>query len=343
MAPRKPRSTKTTTGLLDAIAFIEPACKEDGQDWETHCILSHRWVMGFNGALTAAHPIVEELTAFPRMHTLKLALSKGEGALAITQDTNGFLKVSTARMTVDVPCLPGLEWPRGPDQQSVQMDPAKEAAFKEALGYLNAVVKEAGETIMGSAVKIAENGMIASDGNIIMEYWHGLGFPAGTVLTVPKGFVAALAKTTRPIVGFGFSENSLTAYFAPVTEGGPSPWLKTQLYTETYPDTDKIWGMVDFTKLVALSEHFFPAVETVTRFSDAVRIYPDRIVSDDDRTASYDVSAHAGGDALVRTSGKRLKLCKFADKIVIEAGTLKPILLVGGMYRAVISTMRAAA
>lgn len=339
---RKPaaRKQKEVTGLLDAISFIEPACKEDGMDYQTHCIISHKWAMGFDGALTAAHPIVEELSAFPRLHTLKTALSKVDGAVAITQDRADVLKISTARATFDVECLSALDWPQGPDAMSVLLPPDKEEAFKTAVGVLNSVIKEAGETIVASSIKIGANSMVASDGTIIVEYWHGLGLPGDAV--VPKAFVSALAKSARRIVGMGVSDRSFTVYFAAVQEGGPNPWLKTQLYSEPYPDTDRIWGMVDFGALAPVDPHFWAAVETVTRFSEVVYIHKDKIVSADGKTAKYDVEAHAS-DAPIKTSGKRLKLVSFMDKIALGGQTPasgpKPILLTGGMYRCVLSTI----
>jgi hypothetical protein len=84
---------------------------------------------------------------------------------------------------------------------------------------------------------------------------------------LPKQFVSALSKIKKDLSLFGYSNNSATFYF----EDGC--WLKTQLYSDTWPDITSILNRP--ANLWTIDPNFFNALAAVLPFSEDGNVYFD--------------------------------------------------------------------
>ncbi len=187
--------------------------------------------------------------------------------------------------------LPGIE----PDPYAGVLDDR----IRIGLEILSPFVVENSQRVVMASVLLRAQTMVATNGHVLLEYWHGIDLPPG--LIVPKLFINALTRIKKKIVGFGFSSTSFTVYFE------DRSWLKTQLYKEKWPDTDGIMARPH--QPVPLPVNFFEALHSIVDFTEdnRVRIRPGKIQShaDEGTGATYEVE---GLNAVATLNAKHLAL-----------------------------------
>lgn len=253
--------------ILQALDFVALAQRDKGAPHQTHVILHNHTAIATDGVLSAGVIIDESIEAVPHTATFVAALKKCEGVLQLTQLDSGRLSVKARKFRALVPCLD--TWP-----VAVQPDPwagVLNDNIRTGFGVLAPFVVENSQRVVMASVLLRANTMVATNGHVLLEYWHGIDLPPG--LIIPKLFINAVLRTKKTIVGFGFSATSFTIYFE------DNSWLKTQLYKEKYPDTDSIMARPHTP--APLPEHFFEAVTAVVSFSadNRVRIRPGKVQS----------------------------------------------------------------
>jgi hypothetical protein len=231
---RKPRAKKgneAIEGILAALKFCEPASKEVGQVNQTHLRLANNWAIAFDGVVAIGHKIDSDITTNPHTRTLIKALEKCTDATQITQLGDGRLSIQSGKFRAFVPCLTDeLLGNVTPDSPCAHINPA----VFNSLRIVAPIAKENAERIMLASVLLRSGSAVATDGKIMMESWHGVDLPP---CIVPKSFVNIIAKIEKPPIHFGFSPSSATFYF------DDGSWIRTQLYTERWPDVDKVLNM----------------------------------------------------------------------------------------------------
>lgn len=226
---RKPK-VKPENTLLAALRFVALAQRAVGSPEQTHCAMANGWAVATNGVLSAAHAIQEPIEAAPHTLTLIDALDQAPGAVNLTQLEPGRLSCASDDFQAIIPCLlPGALPAVNPDAPLYLCD----ERLKTALAIVGTLAADGALKLVNASVQLRNGSALASDGNVILEAWHGITMPPLQI--APKAFVTALGKTTLPIARFGFSDASLTVWY----ESGA--WLKTQLYpqTEELPDVLK--------------------------------------------------------------------------------------------------------
>jgi len=139
--------------------------------------------------------------------------------------------------------------------------------LKIALCSLNGIAESSGEPYE-TAVFFEPNSCVCTNGSVIAEYWHGLGwyeFKKLTDVLIPKQAIGALSKTDKGLVKCGLSEQSITFHF----EDGS--FIKTQLIKEPFPPYAHL-----FEKKVnpwPISEDFFKAVRSIEPFAKEGVVY----------------------------------------------------------------------
>ena len=257
---KKSAKPEDSSNLLQAVNFCLGAVKELGEVYQTHLILAHNWAVGFDGVLTAAHPITDDLTAYPHGDTLATALKRCATGTAITQGDDRTLKVSAGRLRASVPCAEPFPFPPPPDAPALDLEPDQSAALKRSLSEAGRPAKDQADRTLFASVMLQSGTASGTDGIIVIESWHGLTIPGQ--LMIPKVFVKTLEKTDKTIAKIGGSDNSLTVYFT------DKSWLKTQLYRETFPDLGRLWEQVNADDVVPIPDHFFPGVDHLKAFAD---------------------------------------------------------------------------
>jgi hypothetical protein len=232
MARPKAKATQALK-LMEALAFIEPATAAADNPNHEFVNLSNKRAVAFNGVLSAGMEIEEELHLAPKLDTLKRALSKTGKSLTITELPSGRLSVKGEKITVQVPCVaPDTLPPIGPDAAIAPINDEIKSAFKALEGILS----ETGERVFETALMLESQFATATNGKILMQYWHGNDLPPGLLL--PRAFIQAVGHQFKALQAFGWSQyedgkaRSVTFWFE------DSSWIKTQVYVDKYPDVN---------------------------------------------------------------------------------------------------------
>lgn len=263
--PRGKRNTapkKEANTLLEALKFISVAQRANGAPEATHCRLSSQWAWASNGILTAAHQIQEPIEACPHTYSLIDALEAAPGAVNLTQLDPEWLSVRSGEFSATIPCLSLTSLPVvAPDAQMGLCDDR----LKLALQSVGILAAEAGQRLINASVQIRGATALASDGNVILEAFHGCGMP--DLAVVPKAFVTGLSRSTSPIEKVGGCEDSITLWYA------NGSWLKTQLYSPQSELPDLYRFLNQPATPVAVPKELFRVAKMLAPFSDDGKLY----------------------------------------------------------------------
>lgn len=257
----KNKTANPAASLIAALKFVAVAQKKAGPTNVQFAHVAHNWAAVFDGVLTVAHPIEEDLQACP--HTLQFidALSKADEELAITQLGPNTLSVTSGVFKGLIPCVGFDEVPiPAPDPQCAVIDDRIKAAFAAVAG----LAQDGAPNATYAAVLLQAGSAVATNGAALLEYWHGIDLPPGMML--PKASAVAVAKAGPALTGFGFSPSSATFYF----ENGA--FIKTQLFGERYPHYAGIFEVPGLNAWPVPPE-FFKAVHAVESFSPNGNIF----------------------------------------------------------------------
>jgi hypothetical protein len=260
--PRPKKATETVENpLLVALKFLEPVAAMIGAPYQTHCQIRNKTAMIFNGTTGIGVHIDNELTANPHLLLLISALSKCKKEnMQMVQLEGNQLAIKSGTFQAYIPCLADeLFAPVLPDVGQYSCS----ETVKKSLEVVAPIAQENAPRIMLASVVLRSGSAIATDGIIIFEHWHGVDMPQ---LVLPKISVAKLVKITKPIVSFGVSQHE-TGQFTSVTFWfNDGSWFKSQLYTETMPDFDRLLStpVTPWPTPIGL----WTALETVKDFTD---------------------------------------------------------------------------
>lgn len=254
--PKTPAKPETKSlSLLEALKHVNLAQTTLGFTFTRHCVLHDHWAYGFDGTLSAGHPIQEDLSLAPQTAKLVQALERCDEHLAMAALPSG-LSVKSGRFRAVVPCFPLPDMPHiAPDAPVTAIDDRLRLGF----AAVAPAVSDSGQFVATAAVRLSAGAVCGTNRHVIIEYWHGIDLP--TVL-IPKAAIKAIEAVKKPLAQFGFSANSATFYF------DDGSWIKTQLYNETYPNVDGIWTRHAKAVFVPPVPDFFDAVKKLKPFVD---------------------------------------------------------------------------
>lgn len=265
---KKAQASGATAKLSEAFTFVSPAFKEKGQPFEEYCRIVNHQVIAFNGVVAFGHPIDEDIAICPHLGKLLDAIKRAGTTLSLTELDSGRLSMKGDNLRVIIPCIDGSSIP------AVMPDPpcgVVDDHILKGCAAVNALIKEGDQNIrwIETAALLRANTIFATNGHIAFEYWHGIDLPPG--LSLPKMAVAALAKATKKLTRFGFGRNSVTFYF----EDGA--WIRSQLFTEAFPDVDRLLGRCFGDRgpndLPETPPALFEAAAAVLPFADTSAVY----------------------------------------------------------------------
>lgn len=275
---KKTKPKQEQSKLQQALNFVKVAQHDKQNDLalRTHCRLAAGYVVAFDGVLALGYPIDEELNLCPQTFRLIDALKRCKQALSITQMENNSLVIKSGGFRAVIPCLNPAALPyAGPDQQVGVLD----NTIREGFALLNPIVTGAGPTTVEASLLLQNNSMVATDRQVMLEFWHGISLPDG--LAVPKQAINAICKIDLDLVGIGVSDRTITFHY----DGGA--WLRTQLYAEQWPDISKILNAGDPSKAQPVPPAMFEAIDAVSSFSTDGAIH----------TLEGQISSHTTPDA----------------------------------------------
>lgn len=246
------------TKLIDALNFVSPSIAKNEAAYREHVLLQNHFAIVSNSQLSIGHPIEEDLEACPQFDKFKAAINKCGQDFSLTVLKNEKLSVVGGKLRAVVDCLSDYP-PIIPDPNIAKIDDRIKEAFKCA----SSITSEHGTRFIECSLLLRANDCTATDGKILMQYWHGIDLPPG--LVVPHGFAAIVQKSKLKLEGFGYTENrSVTFWF----ENGA--WIKTLLYEDKYPDIDKLLNVAS--SPCEVPKDLFEAMQTVGEFNDEAMV-----------------------------------------------------------------------
>lgn len=271
-SPRKTKKAQSsaTAKLSAALEFIFPAYKEkpQGAPYPSFCRIGNQQIVAFDGVVALGHPIDEDLSICPHLGRLNDAIKKAGDTLNLTELDSGRLSIKGDNLRVIVPCVDPVTIPAVmPDIQCAVID----NRIREGMAAVTGAIKEgdANTRWIETAALLRANTIFTTNGNLCFEFYHGIDLPPG--LTLPKLALTAVIKTGKALTGFGFSGSTVTFFF----EDGA--WLKTQMFTEQYPDVDRLLnneiGQRGPADLPECPPGLFEAIEAVKPHADGSAIY----------------------------------------------------------------------
>ena len=299
--------TNANSSLLTALEFIEPVMKDDGTPSQTHLILNHKFAFAFDGTIAIGHPIEEDLACCPQFNGLKAALKKSKDAVAISLKDYSTLAIASGRLKVNVQCI---QYHMLMVTQPDVLQYAVNDTIKTGFDLLSGIIDEKSDRIVTSSLSLNAGSMMATDGNLFLEYWHSHSLPT---MIVPKSVISIVSKVAQKLVGIGCTPNrSITFWF----ENGA--WIKSLLRSEDWPNVKHITD-TPLDGLGALPVGLIEAVEAVLPHSMEAAVYfaDGRLRShhadQGDTGASYDVDGLTAGP--IYNGEKLLKVLKLAKQI----------------------------
>lgn len=300
MAPRKqPKELSETEKLVKAIEFLavaqqDPEKNKDlGLTYQAHMMLQRSTAVAFNGVLAAGTFVdLGDVVAAPQTFKLLTALKRCKAQYSVTQLENGaglVVRSGAFRVTIDAMPLQDLATLNVyPDNPTVAVDDRLKTAFS----LLNPLLQENTAYVVTSSLLLTNGVVKATDRALLVEYWHGLTLsPVPVAMVIPKTAVTAVAKCPKPLTSIGFSNTSVTFWFA------DNSWIKSQLHTEPYPNTDGIFNFAPVIK--ELPKKLKEALEAVSPFSPdgAVYLNENEVAShlDNAKGATHDCKGLDGG------------------------------------------------
>lgn len=255
---RKKDKTNEVSGLIAALKFISLAQRKEGTVYQRHCYIADRCIVASDGILSIGCKIEEEIKCCPATLTLLSTLQKCKDGLEIKEVTESRLELKSGAFRSIVPCVSAQEIinPINPDPGIGQIGPSLAKAF-EVLGPLST---DSAQDVAYASILLRSGSALATNGHVAFEFWHGYNLPT---VAIPKAAVEAVAGCGKTLCGFGYNEGrSITFFF------DDDSWIKTQLFTDEWPDVDSILNRQS--NAWPVPKGFFQGVDTLAPFSDAV-------------------------------------------------------------------------
>lgn len=287
-AAAKKEPPSAAIDIIKALQFVALAQKPQGVNYQTHCLINNHWAIGFDGQLMTGSKINADISACPHTANLLAALSKCGQQVAISQLSEGVLSVRSDKFKAAVDCISFESMP--PIVPDPRLGPITDA-IKEAFAALAWLAKEEDTKAHYASLLLRENTVVATNGSVILEYWHGLNIPC--YLLIPKASALAISKVNKKLVSMGFSNSSATFYFE------DESFIRTSIFVDRYPAYERIFEEGDSASVVPMPPDFYKAIEAVSGFAESKFVYlrGDKVQShiEAERGATYDIEGVPDG------------------------------------------------
>jgi len=266
---KKKKASSATAKLGAALEFVLPAFKDKGAPYQQFCRISNQQIVAFDGVIALGHPVDEDIQICPHLGQFSDAIKRAGDTLNLTELASGSLSVKGDKLRAVIPCLRDQSEmpPVMPDINCAVIDDR----IREGMAAVTTVIKEGDQNTrwIETAALLRANTIFATNGHVCFEFFHGIDLPPN--LTIPKAAITAILKSAKPMTGFGFGPKSVTFYF----EDGA--WLRSQMFTEEYPDIDRLLDKEIGQRLPGdlpdCPPDLFEAVEAVKKFAATSAVY----------------------------------------------------------------------
>jgi hypothetical protein len=260
---KQPKPSPEPNLLLAAAQFISVTQpKRSTNPVESYCRIFGKHISACAGVLSAGIKIQEDIECCPHTQKFLDALTECPDTINLTLLPTKELSIKSGNFHAIVPCVEQSELPA---IYSDLNDIPVSIEFEQALQRVGKIANEHNRTVLYSSVQMLQGSIIATNGDVIMEAWHGCTTPFG--LIVPKMFIKALHRTKgKAVYSLACTADTLTAYYP------DRSWIKTKLHhDEHFPNLQGFLNLPVQLEFVPLG--FWAAVERLAPFSNDDRIY----------------------------------------------------------------------
>jgi hypothetical protein len=265
------KKSKIVNALRDAMNFM----------WLTqaeHCRIANGQCTASDGIIAVGTPVQEPIEACPHIGTMREALNSCGPEWAITELPDNRISVRSGAFQAVVPCrslesLPELEcspsaWPI-------------DSRLTDGLRLALPLVNEKADRLVCATVMVKTGSLIATNGAIIFQLWHGCSLPR---IILPKVAVEILVKCKKKPVGIGWNETTATFWFE------DQSWIKTKVFPDEWPDITASLpsGLVE---IKPFPLHFFDVAAEIGKFSQVINC-GENMVSSYDPFLNLTTGAH---------------------------------------------------
>ena len=284
---RKPKPVSANDDrlkLIEALKFAAIASK-DAEGAHAFVTIQNNWLIAENDTLTVGTPVDVALDLSPHGEQFLAALAQCGSQFQLTQVDTKAVSIKSGNFRALVPAIDTVKTILTPDHPCAVINDALAEAFRSCMGFTGK-----GERIINTCVALRANTMVATNGGMLIEYWHGIDLP-GT-LNIPKKTVETIIKIGKPLAHFGFSAATVTFYF------DDGSFVITRLVAGEYPNSDRLFNAVRG-NLTIIWPEFFAALKAISAFiqDDSVYFHDNFIASHQslDLGANYRVDGLPGG------------------------------------------------
>lgn len=216
--------------MYNSLKFCQGAvARKDFEPALTHFHIHGGKVQAYNGILSLCGPIALDLDITPNAVQLVKAVRACQDTIGLSMTKAGRLAIKSGKFKAYVECYPG----GFPEIQPGGTEVALPPTFLDALRLLDPCVAEDASRQWARGILFRGTSAFATNNVVLVEYLLGTEVPFE--INIPQAAVTELLRINEMPTKMLVEETAVTFVYS------GDRWLRTQLYTSTWPDLTKIF------------------------------------------------------------------------------------------------------
>jgi hypothetical protein len=310
--------------LLDALRFVAFASSGHDKEQFNYIKIKDKYLTAADDTITMGAPVDDSLDICVHGMKFKAGLDQCNANYKFTQIDNVSISIRSEKFRALVPSVDTeIIADSKPDKKIAEIN----NKIKEAFDICSNAVDPKETRIFAQGAKLQSNTVLATNGKMAFEYWHGISLPVNVV--IPKRAMLAITKTKKNLTALGCSDSSVTFWF------DDESFIKTKLLDTTYPNVNALFDQHQGTAFCELPSDLFVGIDAIEPFvTDDYIFLLDGYVATNrslDMGANYAVTGLAGSYAF---SHKLLEIIRpYAKRVSFPSDARKPIMFYGENLR----------
>lgn len=259
---KKTKKKLAAQSLIDALEFVKPITKANDETPNRFCRIRNNMLEFSNGPITMGMHVDEDFEAYPNARDLLSTLKEtGENlSIAVVPESHS-LSIISDDFAARVPC-----WYKShvlAFEKPIQENPQAQVdnRLKQACTFLHKIPLKKSDDPRLKVVNIRSQTAVATNKEILIEYFHGGSFPS---MNIPTDSAKILSKCKKDLTGIGFNESGVTF------------WFEDDSYFHTILLPGDYINYLDFFKaeeFMPIEENFFSALKKLKPLTVEDKVY----------------------------------------------------------------------
>lgn len=195
--------------LRESIKFIEAAQNDVGEPYKCHMKIEGGFIRATNGLITIGCKTEIDFNACPHTGKFSAILKNPIGCgFEIKKTDAKRLCFNTKEFKAFIPCLPDMSLI--PNIEPDKMVGVMNDTIKTSFATVAPIALDSSDRPMLFSVLLHDGSCFATNDRVIIQHYHGIHTPR---LLIPKRSAQIVAAANKKLIGFGFSDNSVTFWF----------------------------------------------------------------------------------------------------------------------------------